>query len=454
MATPSWFRRADRAALSSLLFLGLSVFFLVMCPGGQLQAQEAEPAAESPPLGEPAPTAPARSRDLFADLFRPMEKPLPVTRPRSFLTRIEVRQVYDDAIRTRNGEEVAGTYTLIAPVLRLVQNDARDQWALEYRLGARVYPRFSDQNSLAHDAALLWNHLWSERLSLGVRAGYQAHPGGVLEELSAGAGSSALGGSDVSVNFLFQKQINRELQFSVDYLLGPRGQLTVGGEYASRSSAGLPVPTNRAASIFLVQQQRLSREHALGGAYQVQSFSYGGHQERTLVHNVLLLYSYQFGPSMSLAVFGGPAWVESQRPASPAVSSERRGFGRWTGGVTLTKARGRTFFHARYAEFFAPGAGLLPTVRRQAMELYVARDFGQSLRLGAEVDCSRNQALDGERGFRSCALQPVLRYRLQRQWFLVAEPRIGRLWGLGGSRRSRRAVTVGFEYEFPKVLSR
>lgn len=464
METPLWFPKADRR-FPALLF-AMSLWLSANCPSGLLQAQEPAPESESSPevhpndSVEPLPDRPWPS-DPFAWLFGTGHPPAATPHPRAVFAQFSVRQVYDDRMSAGSDREAAGTYTLFEPLFRLVHaDDSGNEWRLDYRLQGRLYPRFSQNNTLGQEAELRWDRRFNDRLALTLRSNYQSHPGGAVEGLSARSGLATPGSGDANVGFLFHKQINREFLLDLDYLASSTLRFNLGGRFSSRSFAQLPLPRTRRAEVFLVGQRQLSPAHTLGAAYELQKFDYGGAFGHTLVHNPLLLYAHRFYPSVTLTAFGGPAWIErAERPSSAVLAStgallpeplETKSLRRWTGGVSVTKTAGRTSLETRYAQSFAPGAGLLATVQRRAAEFTLARDFSRHLRLGVQAEYSDNKALDADLRFRSAAIQPVLRYRLSRQWTLVVEPRLGRLWGLEGTRRSRVSASAGVDYQFPE----
>ena len=200
-------------------------------------------------------------------------------------------------------------------------------------------------------------------------------------------------------------------QFSANGMIGASGTFT-NLHYPNQSQVpGLSDSSSRGGSAFY--NHRLSKMHYIGATYQYQTFfSYpNGGQSETQAQSIFLFYSLYFKPTLSISLFGGPQYSNTQQLGLAGlaimVSGGRRKF-RLAGEarpalqpVTRKRLAVEVVWSGRSTAY-----GLNASVRRQ---------FTRTLNAAITANYANNQVLDALPGFNNSGHTISGNASLQRQ---------------------------------------
>jgi len=304
---------------------------------------------------------------------------------------------YDsDATTGANGHAVSDESYSIWPTISLDETRSRLQWTLSYRPGYTFYQHTSSLDAANQNFATAIKYRLSPHVTLSLRDSF-VKTSSVLNQPSSDA-PPVSGGVSVPNNSVIApiadvltNNANAALtyQFSANGMIGASGNFT-NMHYPNQAQVpGLFDSSSRAGSAFY--NYRLSKMHYIGATYQYQMFlSYpNGGQSETQAHSVFLFYTIYFKPTLSVSLFGGPQYSDTEQfGVSPSRS--------WSpaGGASFAWQGKLTSIAASYSKTINGGGGLVGAVHAYSANGSVRRQFTRTLTAAITGNYQNNQVLD------------------------------------------------------------
>jgi hypothetical protein len=183
-------------------------------------------------------------------------------------------------------------------------------------------------------------------------------------------------------------------QFSANGMIGASGTFT-NLHYPNQAQVpGLFDSSSKGGSAFY--NHRLSKMHYIGATYQYQVFSSypTGGQSETQAHGILFFYTLYFKPTLSVSLFGGPQYTDTQQfglpPSRSWSPSDGASFG-WQGKLTSVAAS--------YSQMINGGGGLVGAVHSYTINGSIRRQFTRTLSAAIMANYASNRVLDSLPGF-------------------------------------------------------
>lgn len=305
---------------------------------------------------------------------------------------------YDsDATTGANGQPVSDESYSIWPTIALDETRSRLHWTLSYSPGYTFYQHTSSLDAANQNLAVGFKYRLSPHVTLSLRDSF-LKTSSVLNQPSSDA-PTVSGGVSVPNNSviapiadLITNNANATLtyQFSANGMIGASGTFT-NLHYPNPSQVpGLFDSSSRGGSAFY--NHRLSKMHYIGATYQYQTFlSYpSGAQSETRTQSIFLFYTLYFKPTLSLSLFGGPQYSNTQQFELPASQS-------WSpaGGASFGWQGKLTSFAASYSQTINGGGGLVGAVHAYSTSGSVRRQITRNLSAAITANYANNKILDG-----------------------------------------------------------
>jgi hypothetical protein len=304
---------------------------------------------------------------------------------------------YDSQVTTgANGQPVSDESYSIWPTISLDETRSRLNWTLSYSPGYTFYQHTSSLNAASQNFALGFKYRLSPHVTLSLRDSF-VKTSSILNQPSSDT-PTVSGGVAVPNNSvlapnadLLTNNANATLtyQFSANGMIGVSGTFT-NLHYPNQAQVpGLGDSSSRGGSAFY--NLRLSKMHYIGAAYQYQTFlSYPtGGQSETRTQSVFLFYTLYFKPTLSLSLFGGPQYSNTQQFGLPSSQS-------WSpaGGASFGWQGKLTSFAASYSQTINGGGGLVGAVHAYSLSGSLRRRITHTLSAGITANYANNKVLD------------------------------------------------------------
>jgi len=370
---------------------------------------------------------------------------------------------YDDnATVGTNGKPVSDVSYSVWPTISLDQTRSRLHWVLSYSPGYTFYQKASSLNSENHNLAVDLSYRLSPHVTLSLRDSF-LKSSNVLNQPNSDLARPVSGAVFVPNESLIApiadvltNNANATLtyQFSANGMIGASGTFT-NLHYANQAQVpGLSDSSSRGGSAFY--NHRLSKMNYVGATYQYQFFlanpTVG--QSETQAHSVFLFYTLYFKPTLSLSLFGGPQYSDTEQfraPASKAWSPAAGASLGWQGRLTS--------FAASYSRRINDGGGLSGAVHSNTAEASLRRQFTRTLSASIGGNYANNNVLNALpqfttnghtlSGSASAQRQIGERLNLQLQYTRLHQSYSGIAAISGTPDRNRASVTISYQFSRP-----
>jgi hypothetical protein len=301
-----------------------------------------------------------------------------------------------------NGQPVGDESYTIWPTISLDETRSRFHLTLSYSPGYTFYQNTSSLNAANQNFAVGFKYRLSPHVTLSLRDSFQK-TSSILNQANPDSGSPVSGAVFVPNNSVIApiadvltNNANATLsyQFSANGMIGASGTFT-NLHYPNQAQVpGLYDSSSRGGSAFY--NVRLSKMHYIGATYQYQTFlSYpNGGQSETQTQSILLFYTVYFKPTLSVSLFGGPQYSDTQQLGLPPSRSWSPG-----GGASFGWRGKLTSFAASYSQAINGGGGLVGAVHSYSLSASVRRQLTRTLSTAITANYANNKALDALPGF-------------------------------------------------------
>lgn len=305
---------------------------------------------------------------------------------------------YDtDAATGANGQPVSDVSYSIWPTISLDQTRSRLHWVLSYSPGYTFYQRTSSLDSASQNFAVDLKYRLSPHVTLALRDSLQK-TSNILNQPNQEFAQPVSGSAFVPNNSVIAPVANVltnnanatiTYQFSANAMIGATGTFTnlhypnqgqVPGLYDSSSKGGSGFYTHR-----------ISKMHYIGATYQYQTllaYQNGG-QNQTQTQSVYLFYTLSPRPTLSLSLFGGPQYSNTQQFGLPTSRA-------WSpaGGASVGWQGKLTSFAVSYSQTISDGGGLVGAVHSESSNASLRRQFTRTLSASIGASYATNSVLD------------------------------------------------------------
>ncbi len=290
---------------------------------------------------------------------------------------------YDDnATVGTNGKRVSDVSYSVWPTVSLDQTRSRLHWVLSYSPGYTFYQKTSSLNAANQNLAVDLKYRLSPHVTLSLRDSFQK-TSNVLNQPNSDLARPVSGGVFVPndsviapIADVLTNSANATLtyQFSANGMIGASGTFTNLHYPTQAQVPGLSDSSSRGGSAFY--SHRLSKMHYIGATYQYQMFlanpTVG--QSETQAHSVFFFYTLYLKPTLSVSLFGGPQYSDTEQfgiPTSKAWSPAAGASMGWQGKLTS--------FAASYSRRINDGGGLSGAVHSNTADASVRRQLTRRL---------------------------------------------------------------------------
>lgn len=263
---------------------------------------------------------------------------------------------------------VADVSFMVAPFVSINQTRSRLRWQADYAPGFTFYRRLSERNQDNQSLNLDFEYRLTQHVTMRFQDTFLK-----TSDFLGGLAQNQQTPFDVNQqsNLTFITPITNQIsntgsgeltyQFGPNSLVGARGFSYELHFPASEQSAGLSDSHSQAAEAFLAH--RISSIHWIGVTYRFQHILTDLNDSRTSSQVLLLSYTLNITPSMSVSVFAGPQYTESSSQLVTPVS-------KWlpAAGATYSWQTTRSGFSAGVARRISDGGGLPGAVQLTSVD--------------------------------------------------------------------------------------
>jgi hypothetical protein len=370
---------------------------------------------------------------------------------------------YDDNVQVgTNGKPVSDESYSIWPTISLDQTRSRLHWVLSYAPGFTFYQKTSARNEADQNFATDFKYRMSPHVTLSLRDSFQK-TSNVLNQPTSDLTRPVSGGAFVpndSVIAPIADVLRNTANATLTYQFSPNGMIGASGtftnlHYPSQGQVpGLYDSTSRGGSAFY--NHRLSKMHYVGATYQYQMFltypTLG--QSETQAHSIFLFYTLYLKPTLSISLFGGPQYSDTEQfrvPSAKAWSPAAGGSLGWQGKLTS--------FAASYSRRINDGGGLAGAVHSNSADASLRRQLSRNLSASIGANYANNRVLDvlpqfssnGHTVSGSASVQRQIgeHLNLQLQYMRMHQSYSGIAAISNNPDRNRAAVTISYQFSRP-----
>lgn len=236
---------------------------------------------------------------------------------------------YDtDATTEANGQAVSEVSYTVSPTISLDQTRSRFHWVFNYSPGFTFYQKTSALNQANQNLGVNLSYRLSPHVTLTLRDSF-LKTSNVLNQPNQDFAQPVSGSVFVpnsSVIAPLADVLSNTANASLTYQFSPNGMIGASGTFANLHYSnqaqvpGLGDSSSRAGSAFY--NRRLSKMHYIGATYQYQDFlaypTIG--QSETTAHSVYLFYTLYLKSTVSISLFGGPQYSQTQQFGLPTTT--------------------------------------------------------------------------------------------------------------------------------------
>lgn len=312
---------------------------------------------------------------------------------------------YDSDVTTgTNGQPVSDVSYTISPTISLDQTRSRLHWVFSYSPGFTFYQKNSSLNQANQNLGVSLSYRLSPHVTLSLHDSF-VKTSNALYQPSSDLQQPVSGGvfvpnysviapsSDVLTN---TANATLSYQFAANAMVGASGNFT-NLHYSNQAQVpGLSDSSSKGGSAFY--SHRLSKVHYFGATYSYQTFlaSPTMGQSETQTQSIFGFYTVYLKPTLSVSLFGGPQYSNTQQFGLPTSTS-------WSpGGGASVGWRGKlTSFAASYSKAVNEGGGLVGAVKLSSASASLRRQLARTLNISVGGSYADNSVLDALSTFNS-----------------------------------------------------
>jgi len=305
---------------------------------------------------------------------------------------------YDtEATTATNGQAVSEVSYSVFPTISLDQTRSRFHWVFNYSPGFTFYQKTSALNQANQNLGVNLSYRLSPHVTLSLRDSF-LKTSNVLNQPNQEFAQPVSGSVFVpneSVIAPLADVLSNTANASLTYQFSPNGMVGASGTFANLHYSnqaqvpGLGDSSSKAGSAFY--NRRLSKMHYIGATYQYQDFlaypTIG--QSETTAHSVYLFYTLYLKPTVSISLFGGPQYSQSQQFGLPTTNG-------WSpaGGASMAWQGKLTSFALSTSRAINGSSGLAGAVQAISAAASISRKITRNLSTSVGGIYAENNMLD------------------------------------------------------------
>src|SRR5579863_1536204 len=302
-----------------------------------------------------------------------------------------------DVTTGSNGQPISDVSYSIFPTISLDQTRSRLHWVFTYTPGFTFYQKTSSLNQSNQNLGVNLTYRLSPHVTLSLRDSF-VKTSDVLNQPSSDLQQPVSGGVFVpnySVIAPISDQLTNTANATLTYQFAANGMLGASGtftnlHYLNQSQVQeLSDSSSKGGSAFY--SHRLSKMHYIGVTYQYQMFlaypTLG--QSETQSHSIFGFYTIYLKPTLSISMFGGPQYSNTQQFGMPTSSQWSPG-----GGASLAWQGKLTSLAASYSRTVTGAGGLSGAVQANTANGSLRRQLTRTLSASIGASYASNNVLD------------------------------------------------------------
>jgi hypothetical protein len=302
---------------------------------------------------------------------------------------------YDDNVLTNSSRATSDVSYSIWPWISLSQSRSRLKWSFSYSPGFTFYQKTTNLNEADHASEAKLEYRLSPNVTLHLRDAFSKSSNYFNQfDQNRGGSTSSVGlqPQNNSVIPPLADRISNAGDVQLTYQFSQYGMVGVTGSfselrYSDRAQAGGLLDADvKAGELFYTH--RVSKRNYFGATYRYQDLLASPSTVETQTHSLVVFYTIYFQPTVSLSVFAGPEYADTQAShvkvqhnVSPAAGGS---FG-WQGRYTS--------FAVSVSRRVADGGGLGSAVRAEDARASFRMQFTKTLNAGLDAGYTMNHLL-------------------------------------------------------------
>ena len=305
---------------------------------------------------------------------------------------------YDtDATIATNGQAISEASYSVFPTISLDQTRSRFHWVFNYSPGFTFYQKTSELNQANQNLGINLSYRLSPHVTLNLRDTF-LKTSNLLNQPNQDFAQPVSGSVFVpneSVIAPLADVLSNTANASLTYQFSPNGMVGASGTFANLHYSnqaqvpGLGDSSSKAGSAFY--NRRLSKMHYVGATYQYQDFlaypTIG--QSETTAHSVFLFYTLYLKPTVSISLYGGPQYSQTQQFGLPTTTG-------WSpaGGASMSWQGKLTSFALSVSRAINDSGGLAGAVQAISGNASIRRQITRNLSASLGGSYADNNMLD------------------------------------------------------------
>jgi len=221
---------------------------------------------------------------------------------------------YDDNPLATTGNTVSDVSFGVMPFIHLNETRSRLRWQADYSPGFTFYRKLNERNQDDHNLGLDLEYRLSPRLTVRLRDAFSKTSNFLGEPgLNQSQTFGPVQQSNLTVITPVMNRISNLGSAELSYQVGPSSVVGARGSSSELhfpdASAGLADSHSQAAEGFLAH--RVSNIHWLGMTYRFQRILTDANNTESYTHALLLTYTINVTPRMTVSLFAGPQHAET-----------------------------------------------------------------------------------------------------------------------------------------------
>jgi len=302
---------------------------------------------------------------------------------------------YDDGVTFNGTAPVSDVTYSIWPTIALNQSRSHLNWDLFYSPGFTFYQKNTSLNQTDQAAGLSLRYRFSPHVTLQVHDDFRK-TSNLLGESGQNPANSNIGGlnsativvAPVTDQIINQGNVGITYQFAANGMVGITGFSSIWQFPNLAPDTGLLNSNTRGGEAFYTY--RIAGRHYLGITYRYQDFRTTPDGSDTQSHSAFLFYSVLLKPRISLSLFGGPEYSDTNTGTPPT-------FSQWSpaGGGSFGWQGSTTSVAASVRKSISSGNGLAGATNSSSGDLSLRKQLTRNLTAGLGANYSDNKTLQG-----------------------------------------------------------
>lgn len=309
---------------------------------------------------------------------------------------LKFASVYDDNVFSNltTGRTNSDVSYSIWAWISLDQSRPRLKWSLSYSPGFTFYQKTSNLNEADHASEARLEYRLTRNVTLHLRDAFSKSSNYFNQFGQDLGGSTSSVGLQVQNNSVIPPivpRISNAAAVQLTYQFSQNGMVGLTGffselRYPDNHAAGLLDSDVKAGELFYMY--RISRRNYIGASYRYQNLLASPSAAETETHSLTPFYTIYFRPTVSLSVFAGPEYSDTEAPGvraqhdlSPAVGGSLGWQGKYTSLAVSASRR------------VSGGGGLANAIRADEARAYFRQQFTKTLNARLDAGYSLNRLL-------------------------------------------------------------